>query len=210
MVKRGFKINRQAVVEQDEGNLSLLRFEIESKQGLTGEDVAFLEAEIPGVVAVLENSAADTDVKALLDRYGPQLIGRFPGIRDTLQKCAAELPASSKPEVLTRLGRGLGRWQYAQNYALGGLLSLEKTLQRMLWPSLEDFLDIETSGNRVEVRNCPVCASHDVGASDCHFVAGYIAGFLGELAHLPATSVIQSAAAAGSAHCSFEVRGNAG
>ena len=194
-----------------DGKTCLMALEVESSQGLTDEDIAQIKADIDGIVGVMDKSAANLDVKALLDQYGPQLISSYPKVQDTLKKCTGELPASGKPEVLSRLGRGLGRWQYGQNYALGGLLSLDKTLQRMLWPSLEKFLDIEADGNRVKVKNCPVCASSSTGEDNCHFIAAYIEGFLGELAHLSGASVVQSAAAAaGSPHCSFEVRGDAG
>lgn len=211
LIKKGFRIHRQTISEQADEQSCLLYFEIESQQELTNTDIAQLEAELPGLVTLRQDSATGPDMRARLDEYGKQLISQYPGIRDTLQKCVDELPASSKAELLARLGQGLGRWRFRKDYALGGLLSLDKTLQRMLWPSLDDFLDIEADGNRLDVRDCPVCASHIGAGEQCHFVAAYIEGFLGELTHLPPTRVVQSAAAAaGSPHCSFEVRGDAG
>jgi len=208
LIKKGFKITRQTVTDLDDGDACLMSIEINSQQDVTPADIDRIKSEFPGIVLVKIKSDTGFDARALLDEYGPRLIKQYPGIHDSLSKCTAGLPESGKLEVLTKLGKGLGRWRYKQDYARGGLLSFDKTVQRMLWPSLEDFLDIESDGNRVNVKDCPVCASHADGGKNCHFIAAYIEGFLGELSHLSNTSVVQSAAAAaGSPHCSFEVRG---
>ncbi len=214
LIQKGHKVVGQSMSNLDDKNLCLIKFGIEAVHELPKSDFEFLITDIPQVVKIhddgqeksITQTVAEIDITVLLNDYGQQLVSQYPNIRQLLTKIDSDLPEAVNQEVLTKLGKGFGRWQCNNNYSLGGLLPLDKTLQRMLWPSMEDFLMLEVKGNRVEVMDCPHCFDNVDDEPSCYFITAYIQGFLDTLNHLPLTSVVQlHSKASGHRHCSFEV-----
>ncbi len=214
LIKKGYKIVGQSISNDDNQDFCLIKFGLETNHEIVKGEIEHLKTTIPQIVKIhdqAENGSGanetDINVNELLKNYGKQLIGEYPNISHLLKKIDNELAPSIKQEMLTKLGKGLGRWQCKNNYSLGGLLSLDKTLQRMVWPSLKDFLTIDAKGTFVEVHDCPHCFNQVDSKPSCFFIAGFIEGFLDSLNHLPLTSVAQiHSKAMGHKHCSFEVR----
>ncbi len=221
LIKNGFKVVGQSVSGLDNQDQCLMTFRIEASQAIVNSDIEYLKTEILEIIEIHGETKATTvtatpvaaeDVKTILKSYGEQVIEKFPDINEYLTGIDHQLAPSNKEEILTKLGKGIGRWQCKKNYALGGLLDLDKTLERMLWLSLNDFLSIEASGNMIAVSDCPHCSGQQVVDTQpsCFFIIGYIQGFLGFLEHLPVTTVIQlHSKATGHKSCDFEIRSDA-
>jgi len=210
LIKKKYKIIHQSVSKLDQQNLALFIFEIESGQIIELNDIDHLKTDIPEIIKINQlDQLKDIDklVSSQLALYGKKLVGEFPDILSILQQIDNELDETIKEQVLTKLGKGLGRWLCKSNYSLGGLLSLDKTLNRMLWPSLNEFLSVKAKGAVVEVSNCPHCIDQFDSKPSCFFIKGYIEGFLSVLDHLPPTLIIQlHSKAMGDNHCDFEVK----
>lgn len=208
LIKKGYKITRQSVADLDHDDFALISFSIEANHKIKLDEFDYLKTDIPQIIEIHQLDAAVTvDISSLLKNYGKQLVSEYPDIRQLIQKIDNELDLTIKKEVLTKLGKGFGKWQCKNNYALGGLLSFDKTLQRMLWPSLNEFLNAKARGNIIEISDCPHCAKQSDSALNCFFIKGYIEGFLDALEHLPSTSVVQlSSKSMGDIHCDFEVK----
>jgi predicted hydrocarbon binding protein len=204
---KGYTIAHQSVSNIGQENFTLINFSIEASHKIKLDELNYLKTDIPQIVEIHQlDSVVELDVSDLLKTYGKQLIGKHPDIRQLIQKIDNELDLIIKEQVLTKLGKGFGKWLCKNNYALGGLLSLDKTLQRMLWPSLNEFLSVNVKGNIVEVSDCPHCANQSDSVPSCFFIKGYIEGFLNALEHLPSTTVVQlSSKAMGDNLCDFEV-----
>jgi predicted hydrocarbon binding protein len=206
--KKGYKITHQSVSNIDQENVNEISFDVEANHKIELDELDYLKADIPQIVEIhqLDTSVA-VDVGSLLKTYGKQLVGKYPDIWQLIKKIDNELDLIIKEQVLTKLGKGFGRWQCKNNYTLGGLLSLDKTLQRMLWPSLNEFLSVNAKGNIIEVNDCPHCTNQSDSTPSCFFIKGYIEGFLTALEHLPTVSIVQlSSKAMGDKHCDFEVK----
>ncbi len=217
LITKGYKVVGQSVSDLDDNNLCLVRFGIDSNHEFSQGEFEYLKTDVPQVLQIhdtdkapITQTTAGVDVSSQLKIYGKQLIGQYPDIRHLLTNIENEIPSEIRQDLFTRLGKGFGRWQCTNNKSLGGLLSLDKTLQRILWPALNDFLDIEALGNRVEVRDCPHCFDKIQKESNCYFITAYIEGYLAVLDHLPDTSVVQLPRKS-SVHeyCRFEVRSSA-
>ncbi len=191
-----------------------IKYSIDAVSENIAKDLEDIKANFPQIIKIIDNlekpiekTVDDIDVSEILNNYGKKIVEKFPHINELLQHIDRELDPSIQRVVLSKLGEGVGRWQYNHNYQFGGLLPLDKTLQRMVWPSLQDFLSINAKDHIVEVYDCPHCAGRVDSGSNCLFISSYIQGFLNSLAHLPAISVIQlQSKSMGHGYCSFEVK----
>lgn len=233
----GYRALKQSMLKSPEAQFDKIQLEIESDMPIGAAELSGIRRIVPTVVDIqmmgtanrLKNSlvtrdeviradarraasqvriAAPTEaVKALVSRYGKLMVGRYPDIADLVIQFDDEVPAIERNAALMSLGKGIGRWQYKKKYSLGAKLSLDKTIQRMLWPALSEFVAINREGARVFVLNCP----HGSGSAgtiepDCNFVTGFISGFLNETGHFRGVDVVQLSKQKGSGHCCFEIR----
>ncbi|MEE9413379.1 MAG: hypothetical protein V3V22_10050 [Methylococcales bacterium] len=219
LITKGYKVVGQSISDLDDNDVCLVRFGIDANHEFSQGEFDYLKTDIPQVLQVHDSvseevpiiqSTTGFDINSILKSYGKQLIGQYPDIRHLLTNIENEIPSDIRQDLFTRLGKGFGRWQCTNNQSLGGLLSLEKTLKRILWPALNDFLDIEALGNQVEVRDCPHCFDKAQKETNCYFITAYIQGYLDALDHLPGTSVVQLPRKSSMhEHCRFEVRSGA-
>ncbi len=215
LVKKGFKITGQAITDLDDNRLCLIKFGIETQQECSENDFDFLSKEIPQVIKInglatkkeISQPEKKIDGSDLISNLGNQLINKYPDILPLLKKIDYSLSVETRQDVLSKLGRGIGRWHSKNKFSRGSRLSLDKTLQRMLCPSLKKFLDIEYSNKQVIVNNCPHCYQQEDHKPGCYFITAYIQGFLDTFTHLPATTVNQlHSKANGFENCIFEIR----
>lgn len=216
-INKGFKIVGQSSTELDDKSLCLFKFDIESKQQLSKSDFEYLIKEIPQVIKIddhptiteIPEQEQQIDLSPLINDLGNQLVNRYPDIIQLLKKIDYSLSAEIRKDVLSKLGKGLGQWQSQNKYSLGGLLCLDKTLHRILSPSLSEFLDVEYRKQRITVNNCPHCFQQEDHTPGCFFITAYIQGFINSFSHLPETTVHQiHSKANGHQNCVFEIRLN--
>ncbi|MEM7116793.1 MAG: 4-vinyl reductase [Chloroflexota bacterium] len=143
-----------------------------------------------------------------LNQLGQRLVVAYPQIRREIRRIDEQLDPAVRDDMLLQLGEALGKWQYRKNYSLGARLTLDKTLQRIVWPALEDFLQITKGETFVRVLDCPHCATEQTPTEpNCHFITGYIRGFLEVIPRLPSQQVIQTQSKAlGHNACVFEIK----
>lgn len=107
------------------------------------------------------------------------LIKKQPNITSLICEYRKSLEPEQHTETLFSLGHNLGAREYKVKYSRGNTLNTELTIKRMLQPALNTFLSIETSENELFVYDCPFCNSYSDGKNqECHFIRGYINGFL--------------------------------
>lgn len=212
MIQIGCTPVKQSIVRPDDKAYCIIKFDLEADHPIKLEELEAVKNSIPEIINIESEQQPVAkknmvDISPLLVDYGKQLISEYPHINYLLETIENKLDEDVRDEVLCKLGRALGKWQFKKNYALGSSLPLDKTLQRMVWPSLEEFLHLQKDHNKIRVSNCPHCDIREYNSEpNCPFIIGYINGFLGMLPHLSSVEVRQiSSRSSGGSHCAFEV-----
>lgn len=110
----------------------------------------------------------------------------------------------SVPLNVYKLGLEVGAATYANEYALGKPLVLEKAIKRMLSRAVRKFGSVSTSKQTLTIENNIFCNRRNAD-SECEFTKGFVTGFL---ASSPKTKQVKvqncSCRALGQVACSFE------
>lgn len=215
LINKGYKVNRQTITDLEDNRLCLIKLEIESQKDCLKGEFEFLYKEVRQVIKINDHykekeipiQNKQTYKPDLIKNLGNQLIIKFPDIIPLLKKIDYSLSAESRQDVLTKLGKGLGRWQSQKKITRGGQLSLDKILKKLLRPSLKKFLDVEYSNNQFIVNNCPHCYQQEDTTPGCYFITAYMQEFLDTFTYLPSITVHQlHSKANGFQNCVFEIR----
>ena len=114
------------------------------------------------------------DEKSVLSAIGAY----YPKIADIVSEYEASLPFDRRVTALQELGRKVGGGIYQRDYSLGSPSKMPKTISRELVPALKGLSKIKAKDNVIYLIKCPFCKSANHNHSGCHFVVGYIEGFL--------------------------------
>ncbi|MDR0184525.1 hypothetical protein P8609_16295 [Lysobacter sp. UC] len=124
--------------------------------------------------------AADSHrVEALV----PLLTRDYPNLFVPLLELARELPAEHREPALYDLGRRIGAWVQARDFAALGTLSPCEAVRRVALPALRQIVQAQIHGDALHVSDSPFCHRGERGAC-CHFLRGMLVGLLGA-AHGP-------------------------
>ena len=153
------------------------------------------------------SSGSDT-ILGYVKNEGRKLIAAYPDVAGSIKRLETEVWNADREEVFSKLGAGIGRWQYKKNFAVGARLSLEKALLRSLKPALSDFLNVSIQDTTISVTDCPHCAgSRNTSENSCYFVSSFIEAFMNEMSHLRGLHVEQVLAKSmGASACQFKIR----
>ncbi|MCH1782389.1 MULTISPECIES: hypothetical protein [Psychrobacter] len=142
------------------------------------------------------------DEKTTLAAIGAQ----YPKITDIVSQYEASLPSEQRATALHQLGRKVGGGIYQRDYSLGSPLKMPTTISRELVPALKGFCKVKAKNNVVSLIKCPFCKSSDSNHSGCHFVIGYIEGFLASNPAIETVQVEETSCGAGSTNiCEFTI-----
>lgn len=114
------------------------------------------------------------DEKSTLAAIGAQ----YPDIVDIVKQYEASLTNDQHATALHDLGRKVGGGIYQRDYALGSPLKISTAISRELVPALKAFSKVKVKNNLITLIKCPFCKSSHTNHSGCHFIVGYIEGFL--------------------------------
>ena len=130
----------------------------------------------------------------------------YPDIVEVVRRYEASLPIESRATALHELGRKVGGGIYQRDYSLGSPLKMPTTITRELVPALKEFSKVKAKNNLVSLIKCPFCRLSDGQHSGCHFVVGYIEGFLASNPAVLRIEVEESRCGAGSTNiCEFTI-----
>ncbi len=142
------------------------------------------------------------DEKSTLAAIGAQ----YPDIVDVVKQYEAGLTGDEREAALQSLGRKVGGGIYQRDYALGSPLKMSAAISRELVPALKAFCKVKVDGYNLSLVKCPFCQSADASHSGCHFVVGYIDGFLASNPAVGQANVEETSCGAGSTNiCEFTV-----
>ncbi len=219
----GFRSVKQAKLRSDRPDFDKIQLDLESDYLIQVNDLNSIREIVPTVVQIQSvgaekgqvaakrtrqqpaSAVVTGDAKEIAGRFGKQMVASFPNIRPIIKQLNDELDSEIRDDVMLKLGKGIGRWRYKKRYAHGAKLPLDKTLQRLAWPALGEFVEISKEEMRVHVHNCQH-GSQTADTPDCHFITGFLQGFLGEMTHFRAVDVVQAGKSTGGGSCVFEVR----
>ena len=143
------------------------------------------------------------DEKAILAAIGAQ----YPNIVDVVKQYEESLASDKRATALHELGRKVGGGIYQRDYALGSPLKRSAAISRELVPALKDFSKVKADENVITLIRCPFCGPSNTNHSGCHFVVGYIEGFLTANPAVGRASVEETSCGAGSTNiCEFNIR----
>ncbi|MCK5662191.1 MAG: hypothetical protein KAI17_01845 [Thiotrichaceae bacterium] len=221
LLNNGFQMLEQSMAPSDVEGQSLIKIKLEADKAINEDDFSILKQLVPEIIHIdcgnkpassTISTSDSNDLIALTKVYFDRLVDAYPQIAPIIKTINSELDVATRNEVLSTLGRALGRRQYKTNYALGGVLNIDKTLQRMLKPCLKEFVEVEQfdlsgSGSaEIKLLNCPVCLNHISSSPDCVFISEFINGFLKSVPNIQDTSVKQmQCKAMGDHSCTFNI-----
>ncbi len=226
LLNSGFQIEEQSMSPAEIEGQSLIKVKLEADKAINEDDLNVLKVLVPEITSIDCGNKSSTaavigsnhaDHSELVKAYFDKLVEAYPQLGTPLEKINDEVDETLRNEILTKVGRALGKRQYKKDFALGGLLSVDKTLHRMLRPCLKSFLELEefefTTPSSVEITllNCPVCRDRVSASPDCGFISEFIDGFLSSVPNIERVSVIQTQSkASGGRCCVFELECTAG
>ena len=142
------------------------------------------------------------DEKSVLSAIGAY----YPKIADIVSQYEDSLPIERRVTALQELGRKVGGGIYQRDYSLGSPLKMPTTITRELVPALKGLSKVKAKNNVIYLIKCPFCKSSDHTHSGCHFIVGYIEGFLASNHAIDVVQVEETNCGAGSTNiCEFTI-----
>ncbi len=175
---------------------------IEDLSSIQGCTLYTLEIEDSDLQPMTSLAAKKIDQKEVLTVIGAQ----YPNIVDVVKQYENSLGSNERETALHDLGRKVGGGIYQRDYALGSPLKKEVSIARELIPALKDFCKVRAGDHSVTLNQCPFCRSSDDNHSGCHFVVGYIEGFLASNPAIKRVKVEETSCGAGNSNiCEFTI-----
>ena len=175
---------------------------IDDISGIEGCTLFNLEIEEDTVSSPSAPVKKALDEKSVLAAIGAQ----YPDITGVVRQYEASMTSDNQATALHELGRKVGGGIYQRDYALGSPLKMSTAISRELVPALKAFSRVKAKGNSITLVKCPFCQSSGTSHSGCHFVVGYIEGFLTSNPAVGRVSVEETSCGAGSTNvCEFTI-----
>lgn len=215
LIKAGYQLISQKQESSENGG-NIIRVVAKSQEPKTQADLIEDLSSIEGCTLFNleideDDNAASSSVpakKVLDEKSVLSAIGAYyPKIADIVSQYEASLPADRRVTALHELGRKVGGGIYQRDYALGSPLKMPKTISRELVPALKGLSKVKAKDNVIYLIKCPFCKSSGHNHSGCHFVVGYIEGFLASNPAVDMIQVEETNCGAGSTNiCEFTIR----
>ena len=215
LIKAGYQLISQKQESSENGG-NIIRVVAKSQEPKTQADLIEDLSSIEGCTLFNleideDDNAASSSVpakKVLDEKSVLSAIGAYyPKIADIVSQYEASLPADRRMTALHELGRKVGGGIYQRDYALGSPLKMPKTISRELVPALKGLSKVKAKDNVIYLIKCPFCKSSGHNHSGCHFVVGYIEGFLASNPAVDMIQVEETNCGAGSTNiCEFTIR----
>lgn len=215
LIKAGYQLISQKQESSENGG-NIIRVVAKSQEPKTQADLIEDLSSIEGCTLFNleideDDNAASSSVpakKVLDEKSVLSAIGAYyPKIADIVSQYEASLPADRRMTALHELGRKVGGGIYQRDYALGSPLKMPKTISRELVPALKGLSKVKAKDNIIYLIKCPFCKSSEHNHSGCHFVVGYIEGFLASNPAVDMIQVEETNCGAGSTNiCEFTIR----
>ena len=214
LIKAGYQLISQKQESSENGG-NIIRVVAKSQEPKTQADLIEDLSSIEGCTLFNleidedDNASSSVPAKKVLDEKSVlSAIGAYyPKIADIVSQYEASLPADRRMTALHELGRKVGGGIYQRDYALGSPLKMPKTISRELVPALKGLSKVKAKDNIIYLIKCPFCKSSEHNHSGCHFVVGYIEGFLASNPAVDMIQVEETNCGAGSTNiCEFTIR----
>ncbi len=171
-------------------------------------DVVEVEGVDVETFLAAEASAQDAQIEELLQDNLRQIVAAYPKIVPLVRSFERRLGPAAGSSALFEIGHRVGVREYRKNYSLGSPLQLSASLKRIVVPALRGFAKAESGDAEIRVKACPFCGDRKTPTPNCHFVSGFIQGFLDSAPTTQGLSVLQSQGlSAGDPQCTFVVNG---
>ena len=163
------------------------------------DDLSSIEEEGGSSAAPAKKTLDEKSVLSAIGAY-------YPKIADIVSQYEDSLPIERRVTALQELGRKVGGGIYQRDYSLGSPLKMPTTITRELVPALKGLSKVKAKNNVIYLIKCPFCKSSDHTHSGCHFIVGYIEGFLASNPAIDVVQVEETNCGAGSTNiCEFTI-----
>ena len=199
LVRKGYPLKGQQVMESPSG----ARFVKISLEG-TQVDQDKLAAEIGGLSAdykVVDVEGAQSGVALI-----KEMADRFPDIVALVQAYGESFGSGRRDRELFQAGKKIGVFHYDKEWSFGSPLKMPVALRRSLVPALEKFGKVGATDTHVIFPDNPFRGGGKQ-VNCCHFVTGFMQGFL-DAGPLTANTLVHKAAckAKGDPHCTYTMK----
>ncbi|WP_367103704.1 hypothetical protein [uncultured Psychrobacter sp.] len=181
---------------------------IDDLSAIEGCTLFSLEIEDEGADTKADNGVVAPAKKALDEKSTLAAIGaQYPDIIDIVKRYEDSLASDERATALHKLGHKVGSGIYQRDYALGSPLKRPAAISRELVPALKVFSKVKADEYSVTLIKCPFCRSSNHNHSGCHFVTGYIDGFLTSNPAVGKVNIEETSCGSGSTNiCKFAIR----
>jgi predicted hydrocarbon binding protein len=135
-----------------------------------------------------------------------EMAARFPDIASLVQAYGASFSSQTRDRELFEAGKKIGAFHYEKEWSFGSPLKMPVALRRSLVPALEKFGKVEATDTHVILPDSPFLGGGKQ-INCCHFLTGFIQGFL-DAGPLTTNTHVQKAAcrAKGHPHCTYTLK----
>jgi len=199
LIRKGYLLKGQQVAESPTGaklvKISLEGTEIDQDRLAAEISKLSLEYKVVGVEGAHSGAALIKDMAA-----------RFPDIASLVQAYGASFGSETRDRELFEAGKKIGAFHYEKEWSFGSPLRMPVALRRSLVPALEKFGKVDATDTHVILPDNPFRGGGKQ-INCCHFVTGFMQGFL-DAGPLTANTLVHKAAckAKGDPHCTYTMK----
>ena len=199
LVRKGYRVKGQQIAQTEPG-VRVAKLNLDLNQ----VDRAKLAAEISSLspeFKLLEVEGAQSGAALI-----KEMADRFPDIAPLVQAYADSFAPDTRDQHLFEAGKKIGAFHFEKEWSFGTPLKMPVALRRSLVPALEKFGKVDATDTHVILPDSPFRGGGKQ-INCCHFVTGFIQGFL-DAGPLTANTRVQKAAckAKGDPHCTYTVK----
>jgi len=152
---------------------------VSSFEATRPDDTASADASPPPIAphrcATTPPCAADS---RRIDALVPHLAREYPNIFVPLLELERELPDEHRELAMLDLGRRIGAWVQARDFAGVDTQTTCDAVRRVALPAMRQIVQAQLQGETLHVSDSPFCHRGEHGAC-CHFLRGMLGGLLG-------------------------------
>lgn len=210
LIKAGYQLVSQKQEPSENGGNII--YVVAKSQGAKSQadlvdDLSSIESCTLFNLEILDDDTVVPNKKALDEKSTLAAIGaQYPDIINVVAQYSAGLTSDKRANALHELGRKVGGGIYQRDYALGSPLKKPAAISRELVPALKVFSKVQADENVITLTRCPFCESSNTSHLGCHFVVGFIEGFLKANPAVGKASAEETSCGAGSTNiCEFTI-----
>lgn len=210
LLQNGLKVNKYRKEDADNSNLLWVCFSTLNDQ-IDFVKCNMLLSSISGVLEIKQSTANDSspkpNVSTQLDDLAKSIAKAYPDIVGLVLGFESSLEADARNSVLYELGEHVGHYIFIakfKNYRIDG--SIPVALSQLVLPALQPFTIANLGKMEIQLSLSPFCLNRYSPNTQCHFIAGFIAGLLSSPPDAKPVRVMESTCRAqGREQCVFNV-----